>query len=349
MKRFFALILSVVYLLSANVCLALNELYYLRDADADSVAGDVEMLLQEKNYTVQKKNPFYAISNKNSENYAVVVLQQNGQNLFYYIEANNKGTKFNKAFLKKIEERNIVYSQYYGETYMNYFADIAQKTITGEKKVYSFDSPKQPEFQKEQAQKTTVSNPNVLQGYVKMVGRGSVLDVYLQNAINTATANVGDNVVGVLKSDWVVNSQVIAPQGSVLYGVLIKAVHARAGMRNGGVEISFNKLVTPDGRMYDLVTQKVDFDVTNDGKLKSTASRVAVASAVGALAGLAFALLGGGGGDARYGTGAAIGAGVAGGLALVSSVTEKGVDAEIPSFTELEVVVDEDISVIFNY
>ena len=137
----------------------------------------------------------------------------------------------------------------------------------------------------------------------------------------------------------------IAPQGSVVYGTLTKAEHARHGMRNGGVVIDFNKLVTPDGKSYNLVTQPVDFDVTNEGKLKSATGKFVSAAAVGALTGLLWALLG----DHNYGKSAAIGAGVAGGISEVSSVTEKGVDAEIPSYTELEIQVEQNINVIVNY
>lgn len=346
MKKILAFLISVVYLFSANAALALNELYYLNNVNRETLAPQVEALLLEKDYTIKKKNPFWAVSNKAPENYAVVILEPTGQNLFYYFEANKKGKSFNKAFLKRLEEMNISYQEYLGDMYMNHFAQMAQKTMTGEKKTYSFDAPQQPQYQQVQAAKPQVPN-NALKGFVSSVGAGTVLDVYLQNAINTATANIGDSVVAVLKSDWVVDGlHVIAPQGSVLYGNLTKAVSARYGSRNGGVVIDFNKIVTPDGKSYTLVTQPIDFDVTNDGKLKSTASKVAVASAVGALAGLAFALLGGGD---NIGSRAAIGAGVAGGISLISSVADKGVDAEIPSYTELEVVVEENINVIFNY
>lgn len=344
MKKFLALLISLVYLFSANMAMALNELYYLNNVNREKLAPQVEALLLDKNYTIKKKNPFWAVSNKNPENYTVVILEPTGQNLFYYIEANKKGKSFNKAFLKLLEEQNISYQEYYGDMYLSHFAQMAQKAMTGEQKTYSFDTQSQPQYTPAQTQRSQPSN--VLKGFVASVGSGSTLDVYLQNAINTATANVGDNVVGVLKSDWIVDGlHLIAPQGSVLYGNLTKAVSARHGMRNGGVVIDFNKIVTPDGKSYDLVTQPIDFDVTNEGKLKSTASRVAVASAVGALAGLAFALLSGG----DVGSGAAIGAGISGGVSLVSSVAAKGVDAEIPSYTELEVVVEENINVIFNY
>lgn len=346
MKKFLALIISFAYIFASGAAFAMSELYYLTNVKRDTLSPQVEALLLDKNYTIKKKNPFWAVSTTDPENYAVVILEPTGQNLFYYFEANKKGSKFQKAFLKSLKEQGIVYQEYYGDMYLNHFAQMAQKAMTGEARTYSFETPAiQTTPQQAQVTKTQVPD-NALKGFVASVGGGSTLDVYLQNAINTATANVGDSVVGVLKSNWTVDgAHVIAPQGSVLYGNLTKAVSARYGSRNGGVSIDFNKLVTPDGKSYDLVTQPIDFDVTNDGKFKSAATSVATSAALGALAGLAFALLGGD----HYGTGAAIGAGVAGGMALVSNVAAKGVDAEIPSYTELEVKVEQNVNVIFNY
>ena len=190
----------------------------------------------------KKKNPFWAVSNKNPENYMVVILEPTGKNLFYYVEANKKGKSFNKAFLKLLEEQNIPYQEYYGDMYMNHFAQMAQKAMTGEQKTYSFET--QPQYQQKAHVTKTNLPDNALKGFVASVGKGSVLDVYLQNAINTATANVGDNVVAVLKTDWVVDGlHIIAPQGSVIYGTLTEAHSARYGSRNGGVVIDFNKII----------------------------------------------------------------------------------------------------------
>ncbi len=346
-KKFVALFLCLIYLATTELVYAYSELYYLYNVNQTVVGPQVESVLADKNYTLNKKNPYYAVSNKNDERYVTVVLQPTGQNLFYYIEANKKGSSINKAILKRLEDLNINYQQYYGDMYMNHFAQMAESAKTGATKTYSFETPQaqEPIYQMNTPKTAQQVPDNALQGFVASVGAGTSLDVYLQNAINTATANVGDNVVAVLKSNWVVQNKVIAPQGSLVYGNLTKAEHARVGMRNGGVVINFNRLVTPDGKSYDIVTQPVDFDVTNEGKLKSATTSVATAAALGALAGLAFALLG----DGSIGKGAAIGAGVAGGISAISTVAQKGVDAEIPSYTELEVQVEQNINVIFNY
>ena len=49
------------------------------------------------------------------------------------------------------------------------------------------------------------------------------------------------------------------------------------------------------------------------------------------------------------GTAAAIGAGVGAGTGLAGSAIERGVDAEIPSFTEMEITLTKPISVNVNY
>ena len=345
-KKIIALFIMFAYLSVTEAVFAYSELYYVYNVNPTEAGSQIESALAEKEYSVQKKNPYYAVSEKDSERYVTVVIQPSGQNLFYYIDANKKGSSINKAILKKFEDMNIQYQPYYGDMHMSYFAQLAENAKTGVTKTYSFDTPQNNQQTYEVGvQKTNQTSDNSFQGYVASAGAGTTLDVYLQNAINTATANVGDSVVAVLKSNWVVQNRVIAPQGSVVYGNLTEAKHARRGMRNGGVVINFNKLVTPEGKSYDIVTQPVDFDVTNEGILKSAATSAVSAAAVGALAGLLCALLG----NHSYGKSAAIGAGVGAGISAISTVAEKGVDAEIPSYTELEIQVEQNINVMYNY
>ena len=107
--------------------------------------------------------------------------------------------------------------------------------------------------------------------------------------------------------------------------------------------MNFNKLDTPDGKTYDLVTEKIDFNVSNDGVVQKTLTSAASAAAVGALVGLAVALLSS---NHAYARDIGIGAVISGGLALATTVMQNGVDAEIPAYTDLEVVLDEDINVV---
>lgn len=185
----------------------------------------------------------------------------------------------------------------------------------------------------------------VLKGSVVSVGSGTKIKTYLQNPINTSSAQKGDRVIAVLTDDLKYNGVVVAPQGSLVYGTLTKARHATYGSRNGRVVIEFNQMVTPENKTYDIETEKIDFTVTNDGKVGRTVGNAVAGAAVGALAGLLFGALG----DYSLGTAAAIGAGVGAGTSLIGSGVERGVDAEIPSFTELELTLTKPFRVTVNY
>lgn len=145
--------------------------------------------------------------------------------------------------------------------------------------------------------------------------------------------------------DLVYNGVVVFPQGSLVYGTLTKAVHASYGSRNGKVVIQFNQIVTPENKTYAISTDKVDFAVANDGKVKSVVTSAATGAIIGALGGLLYAALSGG----DIGKATAIGAGVGAGTGLAGAAIEQGVDAEIPSFTELELVLTKSVNVTVSY
>lgn len=345
MKKIIALVFVFLYFFSSNMCFALSELYMIENSNKSYIESKIENVLTKKDYTIKKTNPYLALSNKNPGSNIIIVVEQSGGNLFYYFEANNdKEQKVNKAILKQFRKDDVSYSEYFNSSYMQYFSETAQNTILGKQKTYSFDTPQikvntQPTVQVKKEETS-------LKGRVMSVGKGTTINVYLQHAINTATARVGDSVTAVLKNNWVTrDSKVIAPQGSVLYGKLIEANSARRGLRNGNVQISFNKLVTPDGKTYTLSTDSIDFDVTNEGAVKSTVKEVAVASIIGGLAGLVLAATS----DKNLASGAAIGAGIAGGFSLINNTAQKGIDAEIPAYTELDVDVLRNINIIINY
>ena len=69
---------------------------------------------------------------------------------------------------------------------------------------------------------------------------------------------------------------------------------------------------------------------------------------LGAALGVAFAFIGGGSAS-NIANGAIIGASVGGGSALVTGVAQKGVDAEIPAFTDIEIVLDKPVDVVLSY
>ena len=340
MKRLFAIFMTFI-LLSVNSCLAFSELYYVKNTNTNVLDSAIKSAYADQNYTISKENPYYGTSQYYANDYAIVIIQQNGNNVLYYYNANDN-KKINKYILKQLRRNDINYERALDDNTMSVYDKIAQKmissggTTTGN---YTF-SDYEPSSSYSNNYSSNTNNQNVqqantLKGYVARIESGTKLNVYLQSAINTSTAVEGDRIIAVLTQDLKCNGATVAPQGSLLYGILTKARHAQYGSRNGKVTMNFNQIVTPDGKTYDISTEKIDFAVTNDGKIGEVASNAVVGAAVGALAGLLIGALTSQG----IGTAAAIGAGVGAGGALLTGAAERGVDAEIPSFTELEVTL----------
>lgn len=348
MKKFITLFLIFLYcFLPFQPCFAISELYYLENIKKNDFANNISNTLQEKGYNIKKSNPFLALSNKKPEDYSIIILQQDGKNLYYYFESNTSSKKLNKTLLKNLKGENISYKKSDNNFQIENFSQKAKRVLSGEEKEYSFEQPKEPEYIK--PKEIEQEDQSVLKGYVGNTGKGTELKVSLQNSISTATANVNDVISAVLMEDWITNDNyIIAPQGSLLYGKLTKAKHAKSGMRNGYVQLSFNQIVTPEGKVYDLETKQIDFNVTNDGKLKRTVAKAMTASVIGAAIGLAFALAAGGDASSML-SGAAIGAGLGAGTSAISSAAEKGIDAEIPAFTNIEVILTKDINIVIQY
>ena len=344
MKKFLALFITVFYLFSSNMAFAVcSNLYFVKNANKDYVKSLVEPEISTTKYNIQKKDPYYAILKSNGSDYVVVILQQTGGNLFYYFKSSTNNA-LDKNILKALKNVGLEYEKTANEKYITLYETQAQKVLVGNTN-YNFSEPKPAQSQYKSTSSNKISNTS-LKGYVGKIDKGTSFKAYLQTPLNTATANVGDNVVAILSEDWVVNGSVIASQGSVVNGVLKTARNAKIGSINGRVVINFNKLTTTEGKVYNISTEAIDFTVTNEGKLGRTAKTVASGALIGLASGLLYALLSS---DHNYGSAMAIGAATGAVGGAVKEGFEAGVDAEIPVYTELELVLTKPLSVTFQY
>ena len=140
MKKIFALIICFLYFISTNVCYAFNELYYLKNTTEEKINTHLKTILLDKKYSILKEDPIYALSNKNPNDYVLMMLEPCGNNLLYYFEA-GENKKLNKKILKNLDTENIFYEKSYNEVTLNRFAEIAQRTLSGETNTYSFEEP----------------------------------------------------------------------------------------------------------------------------------------------------------------------------------------------------------------
>lgn len=345
MKRFIALLLTFFFTATSN-CYAFSALYYVKKIQTADMEPIVKNGFDVNKYHLVKQNPYYGIS-QNSDETVVVIIQQSGENMFYYYRSEDD-IKVNKTVQKELKRRGLVVEQSFNTSLIDIYDNLANEVMSNTEtlKTYNFEEPTpafEPPSQQGQAQST---QPSVYKGYVAQLSSGTKIQAYLQNAINTATAAKGDQIVAVLTNPLTYNGLEVFPQGSLVYGTLSKARPATYGSRNGRVVINFNQLVTPENKTYNISTEAIDFTVSNEGKVAESIKSAAGAAVAGALVGLLVGALSGGD---HIGRSVAIGAGVGAGSSAIYSTAERGVDAEIPSFTEIEITLTQPLGVSVGF
>ncbi|MGE0041775.1 MAG: hypothetical protein AB7H88_18705 [Vicinamibacterales bacterium] len=133
------------------------------------------------------------------------------------------------------------------------------------------------------------------------VGVGTELDVRLQTALNSGTAQVEDRFEATTLVDLKRDGVVLIPAGSLVRGVVTDVKSAGRVERKGSLSLSFDQ-ITVNGRAYPIrgtVTQAIE-----EGGYKDDAGKIGTGAAVGGIIGgilggfkgaMAGVLIGGGG------------------------------------------------------
>lgn len=202
-----------------------------------------------------------------------------------------------------------------------------------------------------QTQGYQYNNYNGLQGNVVMVPAKTVFPATTTSYINSETAKAGDSVTMYLSSDFYYGRNLIAESGSKLNGTVLQARKGGMANRNGCLQIKFTNIVTPFGQMIPLSASIQTDDGTGilrAGTAKDTTKEyvkdVGIGAATGAALGTAMGALSSG----SVGRGAIYGTALGGGLGLGKSLLEKGDNVEIPRGAQLNIVIDQPITVSSN-
>jgi hypothetical protein len=314
-----------------------SQLYFIANPSTNDIKSLVENVYESKSYSLTKRNPYYGTNQKNE--YAVVILQEDVAGLYYYFDGDEK---FNKQVLKNLKKKKYTFTEI-NTKLKDSFDNIASEKVFGRKTEYVFSEEPTSEVQYENRRNFPVENKvennisntqtNVIKGYIGQLAAGTEIPAYLQNPLNTETVSKGDKIVMVLSKDLTYMGSVVAPQGSLIYGYVTKANAATYGRRNGQIQIDFNTLQIPDGRTYSISTELVDFKVeAKEGSAANVGGKIVAGAATTALITLLFASLGH---SSNIGRSVAIGAGVGAATTAVAQGIQKGIDAEIPAYTEI--------------
>ena len=114
-----------------------------------------------------------------------------------------------------------------------------------------------PQFQQNYYPSQTLSGNQTLKGRVVTVPAGQSFQAVVTTPLNSANLTTGQSVSIALGSDFYYNGNLIAPAGSVLNGRAINTKQAGFAMANGQIGLLFDEIMTPDGNIIPLKTNKV--------------------------------------------------------------------------------------------
>src|SRR5262249_22612874 len=176
----------------------------------------------------------------------------------------------------------------------------------------------------------------------------TVVQLQLNEALSSRTAQTGDIFSARVRAPVVVENSVVIPEGSTVHGRVTQVERAER-RQNGSVAVAFYELELPSkekieiyGSLANLEDEKGEKrEVAPEGEIKgkSTTKRNVAFIGGGAGAGaLVGALAGGGKGG---GVGAAVGAGAG----TLGALLSKGNDVQIASGTEIAMALDREVSI----
>ena len=183
------------------------------------------------------------------------------------------------------------------------------------------------------------SQGSVLTGSVIYIQDGATFTAALLSDISSDSIVNNDRVSAELDADWIYNGQLIAPAGSILNGRAVDTKAASYAMANGQIGLLFNEIMTPDGNIIPLKTNKV-YIVGNSSRALNVTKRIAGGAATGLLLSAISMLFGADTTSAIiYGTSIGVGAGA------ISTISSKGEEIRVIEGSQLQIMLTEPLTV----
>ena len=185
------------------------------------------------------------------------------------------------------------------------------------------------------AQKPT----NVLSGSVVYIPDGTSFTAALLSDISSESLVNNDRISAELDQDWSYNGQLIAPAGSILNGRAVDTKSASFAMGNGQIGLLFDEVMTPDGNLIPLKTNKV-YIVGNNSRALNITKRVAGGAAAGLLLSAVSMLLGA---DPTHAIVYGMSLGAGGGA--ISAISAKGEEIQLIEGSQLQIMLTEPLTI----
>ncbi len=180
---------------------------------------------------------------------------------------------------------------------------------------------------------------NVLSGSVVYIQDGATFTAMLLSDISSDSLVNNDRISAELDADWIYNGYLIAPAGSILNGRAIETRRAGFAMANGQIGLLFDEIMTPDGNVIPLKTNKV-YITGNSTRALNITKRIAGGAATGLLLSAISMLLGADPTSAII-AGTSIGAGAG----AISAISAKGEEINLIEGSQLQIMLIEPLTV----
>lgn len=186
-----------------------------------------------------------------------------------------------------------------------------------------------------------------LRGGVMVAPAGTSLSITTTTGLSSAINRVGDTFTTRLSNDLYAGGGLVLPAGSTIEGQITQVESAGRTGKNGILGVRFTNAITPNGQRIPLSAKLLTEDRsglirggTTAGRVGKTFLNTAIGAGIGAVLGTALAPAAGG----SVGKGAVYGTAIGGGAGLLSNVVRKGSEAELPSGTQLQIILDQNLS-----
>lgn len=360
MKKFICVILTILLSFNSVIAAEISRLYLVRSADFNSVRTALTPAFNRIGYNLIDDKDYLIYENPSHNLFNIIILKESGADCYYYY-LSNEGTDFNKTILTYLENHQYDYKRIKNSAFLDLFYNEAEDYLAQSKsaiKTVSDGLPRQnlpqydeydfsDEAQERFNQSGQITNPqqpqiitpsNVLVGSLIHIDAGTQFDAVLSSGISSESISNNDLISAQLMKDWIFNGIVIAPAGSILNGNATDSRAASFAMGNGRIGINFNQIITPDGKVIPLSTNKV-YIVGDSPRALQIAGRVAG----GILSGVAIAALSMlFGADTKTLIG---GAAVGGAIGTISALGTKGEDIDVPEGTTLQIIISEPMTI----
>lgn len=172
----------------------------------------------------------------------------------------------------------------------------------------------------------------------KKIEANKAIELTVSQVLNGATSVEGDEFFAEVSKDVLAETGILLPVGTIAHGTIRNIGDPKRMGRNGYIELSFDYLITPDGREIPIdggMTSKLNPAKTSAKVVGESVASTAIGGAVGAFA--AVELLGIEGAVLSQGYTLAGGAIIGGVVALGISLFRKGKDVLIAPGDEIKV------------